>query len=215
VRPYSRDAQREFFHCEVCGLVFVPPHQFLSLIEEKKRYDLHQNSPRDPGYRGFLSRLFIPMQRRLAPGSSGLDFGSGPVPALALLFEEAGHRMTLYDRHYAPASAALDKQYDFIAAAEVVEHLHEPKWELDRLWQCLKPGGTLGIMTKFIVGQEAFPRWHYKNDLTHVCFFSQPPFSWLAGRWDAEATYPEHDVVLLRKRPAGRAAIAGQEKIVS
>ena len=59
--------------CQICSLVFVPPDQILSKEDEKKRYDLHQNSPLDPGYCRFLSRMFIPMQKCLAPGSRGLD----------------------------------------------------------------------------------------------------------------------------------------------
>lgn len=210
VRKYGGDARRDYFRCEVCALVFVPPPQFLPRREEKKRYDLHRNSPLDPGYCGFLNRLFIPLGRRLAPGSLGLDFGSGPVPALARMFEAAGHRMTLYDPYYAPVPSALEQQYDFIAAVEVVEHLREPRKELDRLWQCLKPGGTLGVMTKFTADQDSFPKWHYKNDRTHVCFFSRPTFFWLAGRWGADITFPENDVVLIEKRP-----LSCQEKTAS
>lgn len=215
VREWGRDAWRDYFRCEACGLVFVPSRQFLSLREEKKRYDLHQNSLLDPGYRGFLNRLLVPLEQRLAPGSSGLDFGSGPVPALARMLEKAGHPMTLYDPYYAPTPAALEEQYDFITASEVVEHLREPRNELDRLWQCLKPGGTLGIMTKFVVDTDAFPEWHYKNDRTHVCFFSEPTFTWLTGRWGADIVFPANDVVLIMKRAAGREAAPGREKTAS
>ncbi len=199
VHLYSRDAHREYFRCEVCGLVFVPPPQHLSPDDEKRRYDLHRNSPQDPGYRAFLNRLFIPLQQRLAPRSNGLDFGSGPVPVLARLFTEAGHVITLYDQYYAPDNTVFEKQYDFITACEVAEHLREPGRELDRLWSCLKPGGTLGVMTKFIVDREAFPQWHYKNDRTHICFYSEQTFSWLAGQWGGKLTIPEKDVVLMTK----------------
>ncbi len=186
--------------CQVCSLVFVPPRQFLSPADEKKRYDLHQNSPEDPNYRRFLSRLFDPLHRCLAPGSNGLDFGSGPEPVLSGMFEEAGYSMTIYDHYYEQAPAALERQYDFITAAEVVEHLREPGKELERLWACLKRGGRLGIMTQPAVELDAFPRWHYKNDLTHVCFFSRSTFAWLAVQWDADLMFPERDVALFQKR---------------
>lgn len=128
--------------------MFVPPVQFLSEEDEKGRYDLHQNSPYDQGYRRFLHCIFIPMRNLLAPGSRGLDFGSGPWPTVSIMFEEIGHSMAIYDHFYARNPSALEKQYDFITATEVVEHLHNPQNELDRLWACLKPGGRLGIMTK-------------------------------------------------------------------
>lgn len=200
VRSYFRDSRRDYYRCGVCGLVFVPPRQFLRVEEEKKRYDLHRNSPEDPDYRRFLSRLFTPLRQRLAPGSGGLDFGSGPGPTLSRMFEEAGHTMTLFDHFYEHVPAALEQRYDFITATEVVEHLHDPNRELDRLWACLKEGGWLGIMTAQAVSREAFPQWHYKNDPTHVCFFSPSTFSWLALRWNAEVTFADGDVVLFRKR---------------
>ncbi len=199
-RNFFQDRRRDYYRCQVCSLVFVPPWQFLSAEEEKKRYDLHRNSPEDPDYRRFLSRMFIPLQRWLAPGSDGLDFGSGPEPTLSLMFEEAGHSMTLFDHFYEHVPAALERHYDFITATEVVEHLRDPKKELERLWACLKQGGRLGIMTTHAVEQEAFSQWHYKNDPTHVCFFSRQTFAWMALQWNAEATFADGDVVFFRKQ---------------
>ena len=199
VREYSQDRNRNYFQCPVCNLVFVPSWQFLSAEDEKKRYDLHQNSPQDLNYRRFLSRFFIPLQKNLPPGSHGLDFGSGPEPTLSGMFEEAGHSMMLFDSFYEPVPAVLEQQYDFITATEVVEHLHDPKKELERLWACLKQGGWLGIMTNPAVEQDAFPRWYYKNDLTHVCFFSRATFAWLALQWHADLVFADSDVVLFHK----------------
>ena len=197
---YYRGNGRDYFQCRTCQLVYVPSDQFLSAVDEKAAYDLHQNSPDDPRYRQFLSRLFVPMQSRLSPGSRGLDFGSGPGPTLSVMFEEAGHPMSIYDRFYARDPSVLKQPYDFITATEVLEHLHQPRQELDRLWDLLKPGGSLGIMTKLVRDRAAFARWHYKNDLTHVRFFSRPTFEWLAGQWYAELAFAGDDVVLFAKR---------------
>lgn len=195
---FHRDT-RDFYRCTTCFLVFVPPSFFLSPEEEKAEYDKHQNSPRDLGYRRFLSRLLEPLAERLAPGSRGLDFGSGPGPTLSVLFEEAGHHQRIYDPFYAPDPAPLSDRYDFITASEVVEHLHHPRRELDLLWSLLHPGGWLGIMTKRVLDQQAFARWHYKADPTHICFFSLETFRWLAELWGAELSVVGKDVVLLRK----------------
>ena len=199
VSEYSQDKRRKYYQCSVCSLVFVPSRQFLSAADEKKRYDLHQNSPENQNYCRFLSRLFIPLQKNLTPGSHGLDFGSGPEPTLSRMFEEAGHTMTLFDYFYEPDPAVLELQYDFITATEVVEHLHDPKKDLGRLWTCLKQGGWLGIMTNLAVHQNTFPQWYYKNDPTHVCFFSRATFVWLAFQWEANAVFADNDVVLFRK----------------
>lgn len=197
---FFQDKRRNYLRCEACNLVFVPPSQFLSAADEKSRYDLHQNSPHDLNYRRFLSRIFIPLQNCLSPGSCGLDFGSGPEPLLSVMFEEAGHSMTIFDFFYANLPSALQKQYDFITATEVVEHLHDPIKELERLWGCLKDGGSLGIMTKLAPDRDAFSLWHYKNDPTHVCFFSELTFKWLADQWNADLTFADKDVVILHKR---------------
>lgn len=166
---------------------------------ERHEYDLHINSPEDEGYRHFLNRLLEPMNATLPPGSSGLDFGSGPGPTLSLMFKQAGHRVSIYDKFYAPDSTVFEQPYDFITATEVVEHLQQPITELERLWHCLKPGGVLGIMTKLALDRERFAHWHYKNDLTHISFFSRESFEWLSLHWEADLQFIANDVILLHK----------------
>ncbi len=196
---FHRDNRRRYYRCRQCGLVFIPPEQHLSAEDEKTRYDLHSNSSDDSGYRLFLSRLFAPLHERLKPGSCGLDFGSGPGPTLSVLFQEAGHTMKLYDHFYAPDSTVLNAHYDFITASEVVEHLHNPRMVLEKLWGCLKPQGYLGIMTKLVKNRDAFAGWHYIHDPTHVCFFSRETFSWLAEAWQAKLTFIGSDVMIFHK----------------
>ena len=200
--PYHRDRQREYFRCRICRLVFVPPGYHLAREAEKAEYDRHQNPTDDPGYRRFLSRLFLPLQARLAPGSRGLDFGAGPGPALAAMLRAAGHEVAIYDPFYAPDQAVLDARYDFITASEVVEHLRRPGPDLDRLYRLLTPGGLLGIMTKRVIDRERFARWHYIRDPTHICFFSRSTFTWLADRWSARLDIVDRDVIIIEK-PAG------------
>lgn len=199
-RHFHRDSRRDYLRCACCTLVFVPPGQRLGPIEERAVYDKHQNSPHDAGYRRFLSRLFEPLRMRLAPVARGLDFGAGPGPTLSVMFEEAGHPMALYDPFYAPDTAVLARRYDFITASEVAEHLFAPGRELERLASMLEEGGWLGLMTKRFTSREAFASWHYLLDPTHVCFFSEASFEWLAENLDMHLELPAADVALLRKR---------------
>lgn len=192
---------RDYYQCEQCQLVFVPPWQHLSADEEKAHYDLHENSPEDNNYRQFLSRLADPLTARLHSGAKGLDFGSGPGPTLSFMLEETGFTTDIYDVFYAADETVLDRQYDFITATEVVEHLSQPGGELDRLWAMLKPGGWLGLMTKMVLNKEAFSQWHYKNDPTHISFFSRETFDYLFRSWDVTAEYPANDVILVRRGP--------------
>lgn len=198
-QPFHRDSRREYWRCRVCALIFVSPQDLPSPEEEKAEYDLHRNGPRDEGYRRFLGRLVQPMNERLSPGSRGLDFGSGPGPTLSVMFEEAGHGVALFDPFYAPDEIPLAVTYDFVTATEVFEHLHHPRRGLDRLWACLRPGGWLGVMTKLALNADAFAGWHYKEDRTHVVFFSRTTFEWLARHWSAELTFVGQDVMLLRR----------------
>lgn len=196
---FHQDAKRRYLRCSVCHLVSVPPIFHLARVAEKAEYDLHENNPQDTGYRRFLSRLCTPLLQRLPPQSHGLDFGSGPGPTLSVMLEEQGHTVALYDPFYAPNRQVFEKTYDFITATEVVEHLHQPRVELGRLWTCLRPVGWLGIMTKRVRSQTAFATWHYINDPTHVAFFALETFEWLAHHWQADLTVIGDDVVLLQK----------------
>ena len=204
IAPYHHDKRRDYVQCACCDLVFVPPAALLSAADEKAYYDLHDNHADDPGYRRFLERLFRPLNDRLTPNAKGLDFGCGPGPTLSKMFEDAGHTVALYDPYYAPGAAVLAHTYDFITLSEVAEHLAAPGLELDRLWASVAPGGWLGIMTKRVLGPDAFKTWHYITEPTHICFFSEATFQWLTARWTAQGTPATlhvvgSDVVLIQK----------------
>ncbi len=196
---FYSDARRHYQRCQRCQLVFVDSRQHLPLAEEKAIYDLHQNALDDPGYLSFLSRLAEPLLARLPANSQGLDFGCGPGPALAELCKSAGHRVKLYDPFFANFPEHLQQTYDFILATEVVEHLREPRCEFATLFGLLKPGGWLGIMTKLVKNAEAFAKWHYKNDQTHIAFFSQASFNWLAAHYDCQIEFIGTDVIILQR----------------
>ena len=198
---FHADSRRSYRRCERCALVFVPPEYYLAISDERAIYDQHENALEDPGYRNFLNRLAEPLLASIGRAARGLDFGCGPGPALAAMLREAGHEVALYDPYYAPDEAVLAVVYDFICATEVVEHLHLPGLELARLWRLLRPDGLLGVMTKLVLGPEAFSRWHYKNDQTHVCFFSQETWCWWGREVDASVQFIGSDVVILKKLP--------------
>jgi len=201
-RPFYRNALRDFFRCDQCRLVFVPAVFFLSLHDERACYDHHRNSPYDLRYRQFLSRLAAPLLDRLAPGAQGMDFGSGPGPTLSLMMAEAGHPTEIFDPYYHCDQSVWLNQYDFVTASEVVEHLHTPRVDLKRCWNVLRPGGILAVMTKRIIENADFALWHYKNDPTHVVFFSDETFHWVASDWQAQCEIIGADVVLITKQPA-------------
>jgi len=198
-RLHFSDKHRDYYRCNLCRVIFVPPVFWLSADEEKAIYDYHENSPNDSHYRQFLSRLTKPLQQRLKTPSFGLDFGCGPGPTLSIMLQEQGHQVAIYDHFYADNTAVFNRCYDFITATEVIEHLHYPRKELERLWQLLTAPGYLGLMTKLIPEDKPFSQWHYKNDLTHIIFYAKETMQWIAQQWQADLTLMGNDVILLQK----------------
>ncbi|WP_028116594.1 class I SAM-dependent methyltransferase [Ferrimonas senticii] len=196
---YHQDKRRHYFQCPECQLVFADPAALLPQSAEKQVYDQHQNNPDDHGYRRFLNRLAEPLLERLPLQQQGLDFGCGPGPVLALMLQEAGHQMATFDPYYAPDRSVLRRSYDFITCTEAIEHFYQPRREWQLLLQLLKPGGYLGLMTKLVRNRDAFAQWHYKNDPTHVCFFSEATFRYLAERSQLRLEILGNDVILLQK----------------
>ncbi|MBC8206738.1 MAG: class I SAM-dependent methyltransferase [Kiritimatiellales bacterium] len=196
---FCKDRTREYLRCPSCDLVFVPEKDLLAPGAEKARYDLHQNDPNDSGYRDFLNRLFQPLENKLEPGARGLDFGCGPGPTLSLMFKEAGYDCDVYDLYYANDPAVLKRQYDFLTCSETMEHMFRPGEEFERFVSLVKPGGWIGIMTQ--LHDEApvpFERWHYKDDDTHVCFFSKKSFQTLEKTYGLRAEFHSDSVILFQ-----------------
>lgn len=197
IEHYHQDKLRDYWQCAACQLVFVQPKQFLSMEQEKAIYDLHQNSPDDLGYRKFLSKLLAPLSQKLNQGNCGLDFGSGPGPTVSIMMQEYGYQVDNYDVFYANNTALLNKQYDFITCTEVIEHLHNPNKEIERLINMLKPNAYFAVMTKRVIDKESFKTWHYKNDLTHVCFYSDETFKFIANKWSLNLEIINDDSVIM------------------
>jgi SAM-dependent methyltransferase len=189
---YHVDGPREYRRCEECALIFVPAAMRLTPLAEVMRYVEHDNRRDDPRYVQFLRRLADPLRDRLVPGARGLDFGSGPVPVLGELLTAAGLPTVSYDPVFAADESLLEHRYDFIACSEVVEHLHEPGAVFERFARLLRPGGTLGIMTRFYGHEAPFDVWWYRRDPTHVCFYREETMAWIADRhrWRVELPVP-------------------------
>lgn len=197
---FHADARRPYYRCPHCHLIHVPAAWHVDPATEKAQYDLHDNRPDDPRYRRFLGRAADALRQRLPAPARGLDFGSGPGPTLSLMLQEAGYDVALYDPWYAPRDDALATRYDFITATEVFEHLRAPAAAIDRVLQCLHPGGWLIVMTKRAHGdRHSFARWHYTTDPTHVAFFATATFTWLADRYSLGLEIAGDDVVALQR----------------
>lgn len=198
LEAYHQDKRREYFRCRACDLVSVAPSSLPDRATERAEYDLHQNAVGDLGYRAFLNRALEPVVARLPPPACGLDFGCGPGPALAEMFREKGYIMSAYDPLYACNPAALAARYDFVTCTEVIEHVHHPRAVWAQLVAMLKPAGLLVVMTKRVRSRAAFATWHYKNDRTHVAFYSASTLEHVARTHECSLELPGADVAVFR-----------------
>lgn len=189
----------QFHRCRHCSFVWRDPSEHLTAQQEKAIYDRHENDTQDLGYRRFLARSLEPLLHYCPAPAQGLDFGCGPGPALIEMAQEHGYQMQAYDKFYAANEQIWQQRYDFITATEVVEHLDRPYSTLTRLWSLLHPKGLMIIQTKRVWDDERFSRWHYAQDPTHIGFFSEHAFQWLAQHLNAKLILAHQDVALLFK----------------
>lgn len=197
---YFEDKRRRYHQCVDCALVFVSPEFLPCREEERVEYDLHDNNEEDEGYRTFLQRALSPLIPLINPNDSALDFGCGPSPVLANMLKAAGlSTVDTYDIFYNPDKRVFDNTYNIITCTEAIEHFHTPSREWNYFISMLMPGSVLVIMTKRVIDKTAFASWHYKNDKTHVSFFSEATFRFLGERDGFTVQFPSNDVVLLKK----------------
>ena len=201
---YHTDKKRDYLQCSQCDLVYVSPEFLPSKQIEKREYDLHENSFEDEGYRTFLGKVLTPLTPFIESAESselvGLDFGCGPSPVLASMLEQKGLKMSTYDPFYANDQKVLEKKYDIVTCTEAIEHFHAPHTEWALFNSLIDSSGVLAIMTKRVIDKARFENWHYKNDITHVSFFSETTFQYLAQRDGYDVDFPANDVVIMRKR---------------
>jgi SAM-dependent methyltransferase len=197
---FFKDQFRPYYRCGHCTLIFVPEFWQLDREQEKARYDTHENDPQDRGYRNYLGRIIPPLKAALGrdfSGLKGLDFGCGPGPALAMMLEEEGASMALYDPFYFDDPTVLTDSYDFITCTEVLEHMVKPKEEMEKLLTLLNPGGVLAFMTQLVTDKTDFSTWYYRNDETHICYFNHQSFRFAAEIGRLKAEFYGKDIIIM------------------
>ncbi len=172
-----------FFRCPRCLFVFRSPDLRPNASAAKERYGLHRNSADDPGYVSFLSSILDralevsgPLTRR------AVDWGSGPVAVGSALMRERGLDVDSWDPYFAGEAAPPAESYDLAVCIEVAEHFFDPVADFASLAARLKPGGVLSLHTHFAPEyDEDFRSWWYKEDITHVSFYSETALRRLAA----------------------------------
>jgi len=178
----------DYFHCAECDLIFMDPAEHLSPTLEKARYDLHENTESE-GYRAFFQPLVDWVTATVPVFSDILDYGCGPTAFLAKWLGEKKYSVDAYDPFFFPKTAL--RKYDAIVSTEVFEHMAQPGADIEKLLSLLSPGGFLVVMTSGHSGRVAFAEWSYRRDATHVSFFSEKTFLWLAKKWNLQIVKSE------------------------
>lgn len=190
-----------YFHCPECDLIFLDPFFRPPREEEKKRYESHQNSLDNEGYvemfEKFMEKAVLPF---FSPPCLALDFGCGPEPVLKVLLERKGITTEIYDPFFAPKKFSSKNKYDLITCTEVLEHVFEPLKTWDFFLNHLKKEGCLSLMTLLHPSPDKFREWWYKNDLTHVTFYSLKTFQWIENKFPLKILYTDNKNTLVMKK---------------
>jgi len=198
LRPLKAADKRICFQCGQCMLIGAAPENFLSVDEERVRYETHNNCIENEGYVAFLNRFVKPMLDFIRPGMFGLDYGCGPGPVLSTLIRREGIACDDFDPIFFPELP--EKQYDFIISTETFEHFYYPRQEINKLAGMIQSGGYLGIMTEMWETQERFETWYYTRDPTHVSFYHRDTFGYICQEFRFTKKYSdERRVVILQK----------------
>ena len=198
-RPFLTVDQINYVACNHCGCRAMAADHLPDPDAEKAHYDHHENDIADDGYRRFLARLVSPLNDMIPRSSTVLDFGAGPGPALADMMTMDGHHVSLYDPFYHPDASVLTRTYDVVTATEVIEHFHNPRQMFDLLHGLLNDGGILAVMTLLQDDDAAFAAWHYRRDPTHVVFYREETFTWIARHYGYHVTRPHRNVAFFQK----------------
>jgi len=166
-----------YYYCKACEYIFKSPEYHQDLTVQKERYNLHENDAEDEGYQAYFQRFLDFILPLVGKPKSALDFGCGMSSLLASLLEKESMRCDYYDPIYHPDSLSETKKYDLIVSTEVFEHLHQPREVFARLLERLEEGGYLALQTQFHPNEiQAFKKWYYHQDPTHVVFFTAQTF---------------------------------------
>ncbi|MFA7076555.1 MAG: class I SAM-dependent methyltransferase [Candidatus Izemoplasmatales bacterium] len=190
---------KTYNHCPNCDSVQMLPEFFISSKDEKNRYELHKDGTNDLGYLNFIKPITSYILNNLDKKNIGLDFGAGHSPVISSVLEKNGFKIFNYDPYFHNNEELLKDKYDFITSCEVIEHFYNPQKEFQTLSSLLRANGKLVLMTDLYDSNTDFNKWYYKNDETHVFFYSKKSFEYIKKRFGFKSLDIDNRLVVLSK----------------
>lgn len=176
-------AGTQFYECERCQGRFRDVRFLPGPVEEKARYETHENDVNDPGYQQFVLPIVSAVLEEFTPAHAGLDFGSGTGPVISKLLMDRNYDIVQYDPYFCNIPELLEITYNYIVCCEVIEHFHVPSREFALLSKMLSPGGRLYCMTHIYSPEIDFKNWYYIRDFTHVFIYQPATLQWVGRRF--------------------------------
>ncbi len=184
-----------------CGGFFLYPDFFAQLNEQKERYMLHTNSlgakSETNGYRKYLEKFLATVldyeKTKVLNGEVRrlFDYGSGPSPALVELLGEYSRDLAFvneveikhWDPFFYPEGDFFSNGADIVFCLEVIEHFENPIEGFQGLARACSYGGLVAVKTMIAPSTfEQFAKWWYKDDFTHVSFYTNESVEHCARR---------------------------------
>lgn len=200
---------RTYFRCGFCDGIFLDPQYRLEPENEKNRYKLHNNSLENAGYRLYLEKFLDSICSFPAIHGAGFndrwkifDYGSGPEPSFIRLLRERGFDARGRDPFFAPETPCFEGGADLVTCLEVAEHFAAPVSDFVLMAECVRSGGFLAVGTHLLSslsvagsvqvqgsGESSadkvsaeFASWWYRQDPTHISFYSEKALRIAAGK---------------------------------
>jgi hypothetical protein len=182
VHNFDEKLNSKYIFCKICEYICLKKAYIVNETDEKKRYLLHNNS-NNLGYirmfNNFITKAILPFCNN---NINSLDFGCGSVPVLAELLKERKFNVDIYDKYFFKDKIYQGKKYDLITITEVIEHLYDPLKYFRLFINHLNKNGIIAGTTLFHHNNsELFEKWWYKNDITHVSFYSEKTIRYIAN----------------------------------
>jgi len=115
------------------------------------------------------------------------------------MLREKRYNITTYDPFFDPNLEALSRTYDYIACCEVMEHFYNPNKEFLLLASLMRKNASLYCKTTiFDRNTTDFENWWYKNDPSHVFFYTKNTLDWIATHFNFKALEIKKDVIIFR-----------------